>query len=220
MRIGRRSRITYRKGRPTIKLYNQTNIPDDILRRVLTTAARWIGTKHKDIAVRAVYGGKYSVTGIYNQFCRVRLGWLLGNKAERWITCDGCINLEVVKETYTFRDVLREAEIIWEIAAHEFGHAKDDQAGLFPNLREEEHGRNRRKAHDKRAIEISVYNQFYDRGAENPNLPVSAQITLPKKAQRAILDLAEWYSLGKAIIRMHNVQFRPAASPKIKEENK
>lgn len=164
------------------------------------------------------------MSGMYNQYGFVRRSWLLGNKSKRWVNCDGCIEFRLPQKSW--RDATKTAESIWQIAAHEFGHAKDDQEGKMGELRMEDNsGGSKRKAHDKRAIERSVYDQFYDKGVEDPHTSFSKQITLPKKAQEAILNLAEWYDglwtikIGDgATIPVYNVQIS-AASPKIKGDN-
>lgn len=181
-----------------MRIYNQTDIPDKLMKRILSSAAQFIGVSregHKDLIFRVVHGRYTANHGKHSSCCSVRLGWLKGTKSDRWKSCHGCIEMVIaMKNIPHWSDPLFIARHIWELAVHELAHHADFIEG---KMRELWKGSYEGVAHDKHPVEISVYDRLYDKGIYDHHRDWSAQIIFPKRAQDAILDLASWYEENK-----------------------
>ena len=62
-----------------MKLYNQTEIPDEILTPVLALAAQAVGARYADVPVRAVKSRKY-LSGYAKRSAWVKERWLQGKR--------------------------------------------------------------------------------------------------------------------------------------------
>ena len=116
-----------------VKLYNQTRLPDDLLRRLLARTARRIGAR-SGIIVK-VTRARSHITGEVKGASAVREWWVRrrnkdGTLKERLLETD-CASMRLALVDYAGCDAhaLQRAGVIIDIMLHEWAHVRDEQQG-------------------------------------------------------------------------------------------
>lgn len=154
-----------------MKLYNKTRIPDAVLEPILLQAGRSVGARTANVVViitqnrrPVISGTAYECAGVSERKLRrvSRATYVCST-----ITTDGgffYLRLPKVMPGYgIWSDPLHLAETVLKIAAHEWAHVQDYQAGgraKFAYARRTPSGR--RERHDSRPEELRATNAADD----------------------------------------------------------
>ena len=141
-----------------MKLFNKTNIPDDLLKAVIYRAAKAVGSVRTSEVVVKVTTAQYGSHGCVEHHKTCRWGYYLwflegcrSNKPgkNKLVYSDGGFVFLKISANDFRRDPLAWAEGVYALAAHEWQHIKDSQKGVsFDTHRK--HWKNR--SHEKRAM--------------------------------------------------------------------
>ncbi|MCI0349591.1 MAG: hypothetical protein L0Z53_09225 [Acidobacteriales bacterium] len=156
-----------------MKLYNKTRIPDDVLEPLLTAAGRAVGARTAGVVVKVTQARSRRICGLAQNHTTVYL-WHLSNRyrsigTHRHISTDGGWFRLTIPYVGCRWEPLALAEDVFKVAAHEWAHIRDYQAGGWRTLPWSTRGASgRRPIHDRRPEELRAINAVdnaIDRGA-------------------------------------------------------
>lgn len=159
-----------------IKLFNHTEYPDELLKKILHYTETRIGVKGTTAVKVVEHRNRVCCSGLASPVFPY-LGWLKSKRwtskqankkgAKKYVGDFGCITLRLPKPKnilfFNNLDSIKKEDIAGDIvtvALHEMGHIKDFRE--YKIFFKEITPSGRRVAHDKRAVEISADNQVYD----------------------------------------------------------
>ena len=169
-----------------VKLYNQTRIPDELLRRLLARTARRIGAR-SGIVVKVTRAQSH-ITGEVKKASAVREWWVRrrnkdGSLKKRFLETD-CAYMRLALVDYAGCDAhaLQRAGAIIDIMLHEWAHVRDNQRGERDYSRRGPNGR--RPAWRDRPEEIRAQWQAREAGEKRSAIDDDLELELAEALRK------------------------------------